>query len=249
MQRYFVEATYQPTVNLTGEAYHHIVHVMRMKSPEKIFVVFSDGISVVAEIVEITENQVLAKELYKEEQAKELPIDITIASGYPKGDKLEWIVQKGTELGAAQFIGFPAKASVVKWDEKKIVKKQQRLTKIAQEAAEQAQRQIVPEIHLFSKAEDIFKRLADYDLILVAYEESAKMGEQSHLVQAFQQAVAGQKVLAIFGPEGGLAPAEIEKFTAAGGILCGLGPRILRTETAPLYLLSAASFYFELKGE
>lgn len=87
---------------------------------------------------------------------------------------------------------------------------------------------------------------ADYDAVLIAYEESAKQGEQAQLVQTFQALEAGQKLLVVFGPEGGLTPNEIEKFQAAGAKLCGLGPRILRTETAPFYLLSAASFYYEL---
>ncbi len=82
---------------------------------------------------------------------------------------------------------------------------------------------------------------------MIAYEESAKQGEQAQLVQTFQQLTSGQKLLVVFGPEGGLTQKEIENFQEAGGKLCGLGPRILRTETAPFYLLSAASFYYELQ--
>ncbi len=107
-----------------------------------------------------------------------MPLQVTIASGYPKGDKLDLIVQKGTELGAAAFIGFPAQTSVVKWDQKKLQKKQQRLQKIAQEAAEQSQRQIAPAITLLDNAKAFWQSLSQYDAVLVAYEESAKQEKQ-----------------------------------------------------------------------
>ena len=100
---------------------------------------------------------------------------------------------------------------------------------------------------LFANNADFYQHLATYDKILVAYEESAKQGEKSQLVQSFQALQPGQRVLAIFGPEGGITPKEIEIFTQAGAFLCGLGPRILRCETAPLYLLGAASYQFELQ--
>ena len=84
---------------------------------------------------------------------------------------------------------------------------------------------------------------------MIAYEESAKAGEMAHLAQVLTDVQPGERILAVFGPEGGIMPAEIETLVAAGGILCGLGPRILRTETAPLYLLSAASYQLELAKE
>lgn len=248
MQRYFMQSNYQPQADyaLTGEIFHHMIRVMRMKPAERVYLVFTDQTTIIAEITEVREEQVLVKEVAKEVQEKELPLAITIASGYPKGDKLEWIVQKGTELGAAGFIGFPAQASVVKWDNKKLAKKAQRLEKIAQEAAEQSQRQVTPTVKLLENSGQLYQLLEQFDVILVAYEESAKAGEGVQLVQVLQEAAVGTRILAVFGPEGGIMPAEIEKLTAAGGRLCGLGPRILRTETAPLYLLSAASFYREL---
>lgn len=246
MQRYILDETYpMATIELTGEPYHHIIRVMRMQAGDQVYLVFRNQVTIVAEISEITENSVFLEEKRKEEQQKELPIAITIASGFPKGDKLEWIVQKGTELGAAGFIGFPAEASVVKWDQKKREKKQQRLEKIAQEAAEQSQRQVLPSVELMDLS-SFFATLGEYDVLVIAYEEAAKEGELAHLAQVLQKMKTGQRLLAVFGPEGGILPKEIEKLTAAGGILCGLGPRILRTETAPLYLLSAASYQLEL---
>ncbi len=248
MQRYFLDEAYHPfeTFELSGEAFHHIVRVMRMKTEDRVYLAFNNQQVIVAEITKITEDQVHLTEVEKEKIGKELPSMITIASGYPKGDKLEWIVQKGTELGAYSFIGFPAKASVVKWDEKKRKKRQERLLKIAQEAAEQSHRQIAPQVELLETEQELYDRLSSYDILLVAYEESAKQGEIANLAKVFNSVHTNSRILAIFGPEGGLAPEEITKFVEAGGIICGLGPRILRTETAPLYLLSAASYQWEL---
>lgn len=121
MQRYFLEDVYHPNkeFKLSGEAFHHIVRVMRMTPKDQVYLVFKDQLSIRAEITEINEETVSLIEIEKEAVKKELPNEITIASGYPKGDKLDWIIQKGTELGAHEFIGFPAKTSIVKWDTKK----------------------------------------------------------------------------------------------------------------------------------
>ncbi|MDH6365085.1 16S rRNA (uracil1498-N3)-methyltransferase [Enterococcus sp. PF1-24] len=248
MQRYFIEEKYQPQVSyqLTGENFHHIVRVMRMQPDEEVYLVFSDQVSIIAAISQITEEAVWLKEIRREQQNKELPVELTIACAFPKGDKLEWVIQKGTELGAQHFMAFPGQTSVAKWDEKKLAKKEQRYQKIAQEAAEQSQRQYAPKITLFANQKKWLQQLSQFDYIVVAYEESAKQGEQANLVKILQQAQPGEKIVAIFGPEGGLTPKEIEELNELGGVCCGLGPRILRAETAPLYFLSAASYQLEL---
>ncbi len=248
MQRYFIDQPYQTQAEyvLSGEPFHHMIRVMRMTCGSQVGLVFSDQLAIIAAISRIDETSVYLTEIEKEQQNKELPIHVTIASGYPKGDKLELIVQKGTELGAAAFIGFPAQTSVVKWDDKKLQKKQQRLYKIAQEAAEQSQRQVAPSVTLLSSETMFWAQLSAYDYIVVAYEESAKQGETAMLLQLLADVRPGSKLLAIFGPEGGLTPAEIQMAESHHGVVCGLGPRILRTETAPLYFLSAVSVQLEL---
>ena len=91
--------------------------------------------------------------------------------------------------------------------------------------------------------------MADFDTIIVAYEESAKEGETAALVRALSSLATGAKVLFIFGPEGGLSPDEIAVFRQAGAVSAGLGPRILRAETAPLYALTAVSVLLELSND
>ena len=151
-----------------------------------------------------------------------------------------------TELGASQIWAFPADWSVAKWDGKKLGKKVEKLEKIALGAAEQSKRNLVPSITLFEKKADFLAQFDQFDRIVVAYEESAKEGEAVALIQSLTGLEAGSKLLVIFGPEGGLSPAEIESFEAKGAVLAGLGPRILRAETAPLYALSAVSVVTEL---
>lgn len=96
------------------------------------------------------------------------------------------------------------------------------------------------------KTQEIIAQFDSYDTVLVAYEESAKQGEKSQLAQVLSTCQPGARLCVLFGPEGGFAPQEIEQFLQAGAKLCGLGPRILRAETAPLYLLSAVSYQMEL---
>ena len=176
----------------------------------------------------------------------ELPVHITVALGFPKGDKLEFISEKATELGASAIWAAPFKWSVAKWDSKKLAKKKEKLDKIVLGAAEQSRRQILPEICFFEKLSELVATFSQFDQVLIAYEESAKAGEQARLAQNMTSLKPGQKVLLLFGPEGGIAPEEIALFEQAGAEIVGLGPRIMRAETAPLYALSAFSTYFDL---
>lgn len=253
MQRYFLKQNYQAITDtskilMEPDHFHHMVKVMRMQPQDHCFLVFHDGIAIEAEIISIKGEEIFLKEIGQETVQRELPIAVTIASGHPKGDKLEWIVQKGTELGAAAFLGFPAARSIVRWDEKKRLKKAERLQTIAREAAEQSHRQLLPAVTLLASEKELTALFANYTHVLIAYEESAKQGEHGILVQRLQSCKAGDSVLLVFGPEGGFTAQEIERYQSAGAVCCALGPRILRAETAPLYALSACSYQWELIG-
>lgn len=246
MQRYFVDPTAEEQFSLTGEEFHHIVNVMRFKVGDQIICTTSKGEGAICQIAEITDEQVVADVVQWEDRTTELPIRVTIASGLPKGDKLELIIQKGTELGAHSFVPFSAKRSIVKWDEKKAVKKVERWQKIAKEAAEQSHRRFIPNVHHPVKLAELINLSQEYTYKLIAYEEVAKQGEGSVLAETLQQMKPGESLLVVFGPEGGLATGEVEVLINNDFHACSLGPRILRTETAPLYLLSALSYQFEL---
>ncbi|WP_066293284.1 16S rRNA (uracil(1498)-N(3))-methyltransferase [Bacillus sp. FJAT-29937] len=247
MQRYFVnQSANDNCYTITDDDYHHIVRVMRMKEGDQLICVDPLKISAVCSIVEITAEKVIAEVVEWKEGSPELPINITIVSGLPKGDKLEWIIQKGTELGAYRFIPFISARSVVKWDEKKGAKKVERWQKIAKEAAEQSHRTILPEVITPQNMKALIKSSGEYDYKLIAFEEEAKLGEKSQLYKTLANIQHGQSLIIVFGPEGGLTEHEVSLLKENGFHACGLGPRILRTETAPLYALSAVSYHFEL---
>ena len=189
-------------------------NVMRLTEDDQVVLVFEDGIKRLARVTD-RENHVF--EVIEDlTDNVEMPVSVTIASGFPKGDKLELVTQKATELGAQAIWAFPADWSVVKWDGKKLAKKEDKLAKIALGAAEQSKRNRVPEVRLFEKKGEFLSELDNFDKIFIAYEE------------------------------GGISPSEIDAFEEAGGVKIGLGPRIMRTETAPLYALSSVSYALEL---
>ncbi|MEH7414078.1 16S rRNA (uracil(1498)-N(3))-methyltransferase [Neobacillus drentensis] len=247
MQRYFVQqqANHDHFI-IDEEDRHHIVKVMRMEINDRIICVDPEGKQAVCRLSEITNSSVVADVVQWIDESSELPISITIASGLPKGDKLEWIIQKGTELGAQQFLPFSAARSVVKWDEKKAAKKIDRWQKIAKEAAEQSHRTILPTIINPLSFKELLIKSNDFDYKLAAYEEESRQGETSVLSSTLKKMKNGETLLIVFGPEGGLAEEEVQQLKDFGFGLCGLGPRILRTETAPLYSLAAISYHFEL---
>ena len=247
VQRYFVKQRANGNRFLIDEEdRHHIVKVMRMQLGDQIICVDQEGKQAVCALAEITDTSVVADVVQWKETVSELPISITIASGLPKGDKLEWIIQKGTELGAHRFLPFSAARSVVKWDEKKASKKIDRWQKIAKEAAEQSHRAFLPEVFSAISFKELISKSKDYDYKLVAFEEESRNGETSVFAATLKKMNKGDSLLLVFGPEGGLTDSEVEQLRDNDFAICGLGPRILRTETAPLYTLAAISYHFEL---
>ncbi|MEH7378091.1 16S rRNA (uracil(1498)-N(3))-methyltransferase [Neobacillus drentensis] len=247
MQRYFVKQRANGERFLIDEEdRHHIVKVMRMQVGDQIICVDPAGKQAVCALAKITDTSVVADVVQWKDEVSELPISITIASGLPKGDKLEWIIQKGTELGAHQFLPFSAARSVVKWDEKKAAKKIDRWQKIAKEAAEQSHRAFLPEVSSAISFKELLSKSKEYEYKLVAFEEESRNGETSVFASSLNKMSKGDSLLLVFGPEGGLSDAEVQQLKNNDFTVCGLGPRILRTETAPLYALAAISYHFEL---
>lgn len=246
MQYYFVdkEQWQDEQVTITGDDYHHMVHVMRKKKDDQVICSHPDGRQAICDIIAI-DDQVTLRVVDFLDAETELPIDVTIVQGLPKGDKMDWIVQKATELGARSFVPFNALRSIVKWDKKKEGKKLDRLRKIVKEASEQSHRQILPEIYSVQTLANVVELSQGYDHLFMAYEETAREVASAKLSHHFKRIQPGNRVLIVIGPEGGLDEKEVRAFFDADFQAIRLGPRILRTETAPLYLLSALSYYFE----
>ncbi|MFS1664080.1 16S rRNA (uracil(1498)-N(3))-methyltransferase [Streptococcus sp. zg-JUN1979] len=246
MQQYFVTGEpHSPFVVTDKATAKHMFQVMRLKGGDELILVFEDGIKRLAKVLNSQEQSFEILEPL--EDNKELPVHVSIAMGFPKGDKLEFVAQKATELGMAELWAYPADWSVVKWDHKKLAKKADKLAKIVLGAAEQSKRNRLPKVQLFGQKERFFEAVKQADVLLVAYEESAKEGERHQLKETLAHLKKGSRVVIVFGPEGGLSEQEIDQLANLGGKMVGLGPRILRTETAPLYALSAFSYALELE--
>lgn len=247
LQRYFIpfENWQQATVEITGEDAHHIKRVMRAELADKIICNHPDGNVAICEIIEL-KTAVIAKVLEWTTDKHELPIHVTIAQGLPKGNKLDLILQKGTELGASGFILFQAEHSIVKWDEKKLSQKVTRYNKILKEASEQSYRNIIPELNSALSLQELLETIASkYDAVLFAYEAEAKKDSFNSLGKALNKLQINDRVLICIGPEGGFASEEVELFKQHNAEAVRLGARILRTETASLYALSSISYHFE----
>lgn len=247
MQRYFVNEQFdeQLQLEIVGENAKHISKVMRMQSGDEIIVV-TNGQAYISEIVEI-DLAVIVRNTGRTVPSPEMPIKVDIACGLPKGDKLELIAQKATELGMHALIPFAAERSIVKWDDKKGEKKTERLQKIAQEAAEQSHRTYVPEIQQPISFKQLLALVPQYDAVFIADEEDAKQIERTKFADKLKKVYdsKSESILCIFGPEGGISRQEAASLLQVGAETMSLGPRILRAETAPLYALSAISYEFE----
>ncbi|MGM9967747.1 MULTISPECIES: 16S rRNA (uracil(1498)-N(3))-methyltransferase [unclassified Rummeliibacillus] len=245
MQRYFINESFDNELAIiVGDDAHHITKVMRMRAGDEIIVVHN-GEATICEIANLTEEGVHVKKTTRTLRSPELPIHVTIACGLPKGDKLDLIVQKSTELGMYSFIPFEAERSIVKWDYKKGKKKQERLQKIAKEAAEQSHRTHIPTIEEPISFKKLLQEVENYDVVFLADEEDAKQEVRTRFAEQLKKVYDYKSMLVIFGPEGGIAREEAQALQQLGCQCISLGPRILRAETAPFYVLSAISYEFE----
>ncbi|KRM25938.1 MULTISPECIES: 16S rRNA (uracil(1498)-N(3))-methyltransferase [Limosilactobacillus] len=246
MQRYFINERAQDGQLVLPKAIaHHLTTVLRATVGTPVELVLADHQVYLAKVA-TTEPETIVKIDHALGKNSELPVDVTILCGLPKTkEKPELIVQKATELGAKRIVFFEAQRSVSHWTSKKQQKKVARLQKIADAAAEQSHRNYQPVVAYYSNLKQALTA-NPADFRLVAWEESAKQGEKSGLARCLQKIKAHQSLLAIFGPEGGLTAGEVDQMAAAGVQPVGLGPRILRTETAPLYFLTAVSYACEL---
>ena len=247
MQRYFINQVVQSVgekISVLKDQEHHMVKVMRMNIEESCEVVDEKEQLYIAKITQLSPFELTIEE--HKEQNVELPIDVTIFVGLSKGDKLETIVQKATELGVHTIVPVEMKRNMVKWTKDKSQKKIERLQKIAQEAAEQSHRLHIPKVLDLMTLKESVILAKQSTKALVAFEEVAKEGEAAVFLQTLTSLQKGDSIAFYFGPEGGFDLQEIEYLNSQEVHSCALGSRILRAETAPMYALAAVSYQFEL---
>lgn len=227
---------------ITGGDYNHIANVLRMKKGEELLI--SDGgASNLCVIDDITENEVVVRVTQENFKNAELPVKIYLFQGLPKSDKMELIIQKAVELGAYAVVPTAMKRCVVKLDDKKKKSKQQRWQAIAESAAKQSKRNIIPEVYPVLTYGEAMEEAKKLDLLLVPYENERGMEATK---EALSKIKRGMSVGIIIGSEGGFEISEIEKAENAGGLTVSLGERILRTETAAITAISMLMLHAEM---
>lgn len=240
MQRYFLEPLSLEKNIIVGDDVFHIRKVMRGQIGDKI-IVCANQTSYLVNITEIKENEIHFQIVTELQEKQELPFQVDIIQGYPKGDKPEQIIMHSTELGVSNLYFVSMKRSIVKVEDSKRANKVLRYQKIAKEASEQSHRKMIPNIEICTWKEIDFTQ---YDLKLLLDEEEAR--EQSgRTLKSFLQHQS-QKICCVIGPEGGIDPKERTFLLEAGFQCCSLGPRILRTETASLSFLSCVVYELEM---
>ena len=242
MFQFFVEPEQirEDIVIITGSDVNHIRNVLRMKPGEQVRISDNCGGDYLCEIQEITAEQV-ALHILETCANTELPVKVTLYQGLPKSDKMELIIQKAVELGVSEIVPVSMKNCVVKLDEKKAKSKQSRWQSIAESAAKQSKRSVIPTVGAVMTFAQAVEQAKNMDVRLVPYEQERGMAYTRESLGSIKK---GDEVAIFIGPEGGFAPSEIE-LVRDDMKLISLGNRILRTETAGLATLAMLIFAIE----
>lgn len=227
---------------ITGQDVNHIRNVLRMKPGGQVGI--RDGISrnYICELEEIGAEEIRAKILSVDEDSSELPARLYLFQGLPKSDKMELIIQKAVELGVYRIIPVATRRAVVKLDGKKEDAKVKRWNTIAESAAKQSGRMLVPEVTGVMTLKEAYAYAAAFDINLIPYELAEGMADTK---QVIGQVKPGMQVGIFIGPEGGFDVEEVEAAMEKNIHPITLGRRILRTETAGLTALSILMFQLE----
>ncbi len=231
------------TVVITGNDVNHIKNVLRMKIGEQVAVSNgTDGKEYHCSITSMDESSVVLELMEIVEDGAELPAQVVLFQGLPKGDKMELIIQKNVELGVHSIIPVATKRCVVKLDDKKAGSKISRWQGIAEAAAKQSKRGIIPQIGNVMTFKQALSYVQDFDVKLIPYEHAEDMGKTKAILENVKP---GQRIAVFIGPEGGFDDGEIEQALAAEVTPITLGKRILRTETAGFTIMSWLMYLLE----
>ncbi|MBQ7915900.1 MAG: 16S rRNA (uracil(1498)-N(3))-methyltransferase [Firmicutes bacterium] len=219
---------------------HHILHVLRLGIGDSLTLCDGEGTDYHCVIDHIEGEELYCRVQSQQRADTEPEVEITLFQGIPKSDKMEWIIEKGVETGICRFVPVDMVRCVSKLEGKKVTSKVDRWNKISRAAAKQCQRGRIPQVEMPRTLGQCIQSFGEYDLVLICYEEQ----RQNSLKKILQEHRTARKVAVIIGPEGGLEAAEVERCVSSGAVIAGLGPRILRTETAGL--VTGALVLYEL---
>ena len=244
MPRFFVEngAAEGGEVTIVGADARHIARALRMAVGEEITVCDAKGQEYACRLSRIRDEEVTAEVLSVHRGESESPVRIHLYMAYPKGDKLETVVQKATELGAASVTPYLSERCIRRPRPEKLAAETERLSRIAAEAAKQSRRSALVRIGGSLSFSEMLAAAGQAELALFCYEGEGV--RQLPAILAEHPDV--REIAVIVGSEGGFSDGEAEAARAAGFAMCGLGKRILRCETAPLFALAGISVLLEL---
>lgn len=241
MHSFYIESPADGVAALPPEEAKHALKVLRLGPGDEVCAMDGVGGRWRGEIIKASGGCVTVR-LTEALPDNEAPVRLTVYEGLPKADKLDFIAQKLTELGAAALVPVKMERCVVKLDGKDGEKRRERLSKIAREAAKQCRRARPLEVAAPMGWKDALAAMARHDLLLIPWEDAAG----TRLSDVQRQFPDARNIGIVVGPEGGIAPEEIEAMRAAGGRTVTLGPRILRTETAAVV---SAALAMQLWGD
>lgn len=238
MIRFFVDPAQlnDDFVVLTGENANH-AKVLRIKTGDQAVLCDGQGNECICTVSDVTTGQVCLVVNSREASSTEAKVRASVYMAFAKGDKLEHVIQKATELGAYEIVAFPTNRCVSKPDQKSLGKKLERWQKIAVSAAQQCGRGVVPSVIALDSYAEAIERAKKADVAILFYEN-----ERATTLRAVLNEKTYNSVSLLTGPEGGLEQEEVSRAMEAGLHVCTLGNRILRCETAPLCALSAVMY-------
>lgn len=255
MYHFFVEENQikDSRIYVNGADYNHVRNVIRLKHGDSVLISVKNNLSgdlssgnYMCELEDYTDDEAVFDITQENVADTELPCRVIIYQGLPKSDKLELIIQKAVELGAARIIPVAMKRSVVKLDDRKAAAKLSRWNAISESAAKQSKRSVIPQVGPVMNYKDALKQASGCDICFVPYENENGMAETRKLVSAIRP----QDSVAVFiGPEGGFEDDEIAAAKELGMHTVTLGKRILRTETAGMAFLSMLAYALEDQTE
>ncbi|MCD8326669.1 MAG: 16S rRNA (uracil(1498)-N(3))-methyltransferase [Lachnospiraceae bacterium] len=247
MYQFFIESAQisDGHVTITGSDYNHMKNVLRLEPGEKFYAALEADRprKYICTVENYLDQAADCRMISEETESHELPCTITLYQGLPKADKLEWIIQKAVELGVSRIVPVTMERSVVKLDARKAEAKLARWQSIAQAAAKQSKRDVIPEVGSVLKFQEALAQAGEAQVKLLPYENARGMEAARELLHAIEP---GESIAVFIGPEGGFSSKEVDAALAAGVKPITLGRRILRTETAAVAVLAMLSYELEM---
>lgn len=228
-------------VTLDGENAKHLIKVLRIREGDGLILCDGASFDYDATVKSVAKDSLEAYLIKKYENPAEPETKITLFQGLPKGDKLSYIVEKAVEAGVCEIAPVLLKRSVARSDKKDFAKKAERYQKIAESAAKQSNRGIIPAVSPLHSLDEVIARRDIFDLLLMPYE----CEREDSLKNALAACPDAKKIAVIIGPEGGFDEEEVQRLTKAGFRSVSLGTRILRTETAGIASIFQILYEYE----